>query len=370
VKKKIKLLIGLFLLVLTFSLFTTKVKAEDNLTLYFFWGQGCPHCVEEKAFLDDLKEEYPQIKIEDYEVYAHPENLARWQKFCQTHGVDAQGIPSLFIKDECIVGFRSRATTGKKIIALVEEKLMIGPSGQVAGEKTEQERQFTIGKIFSLALVDAINPCALAVLLLMLTAILAYNPGNKKEILKAGLAFIAAVLMMYLFYGLVIIRFFQLIKVLGGVRLWLYRGLGVIAIILGILEIKDFLFYKPGGLATEMPISLRPKVKKIINGVTSPRGAFGIGLFVTLFLLPCTIGPYLITGGLLSYLNIWQTLPWLVFYNIIFVLPMLAVTLFCFLGLATVTDIEKWKVKNIKIIHLLAGVIISGLGLAILLGWV
>jgi len=368
--KRIKLLIGLFLLTLMLFLSAVKVKAEGNLTLYFFWGQGCPHCVKEKAFLDDLKEKYPQVKIEDYEIYAHPNNLKKWQTFCQTFEVDAQGIPMLFIGNECVVGFGNEATTGKKITAMVEEKLAIGQSGQIAGEKTKQEQKFSLGKIFSLALVDAINPCALAVLLLMLTTILAYSPGNKKEVLKAGLIFIAAVLMMYLFYGLVIIKFFQLINVLGIVRLWLYRGLGVAAVILGVLEIKDFLFYKPGGLATEMPMSLRPKVKKIIGGITSPRGAFGTGLFVTLFLLPCTIGPYLITGGLLSSLSFWQTLPWLAFYNLVFIFPMLVVTLFCFLGLATVADVEKWKVKNIKIIHLATGIIIFSLGLAMLLGWV
>jgi len=368
--KRIKLLIGLFLLTLMLFLSAVKVKAEDNLTLYFFWGQGCPHCVKEKAFLDDLKEKYPRVKVEDYEIYAHPNNLKKWQTFCQTFEIDAQGIPMLFIKDECVVGFGNEATTGKKITAMVEEKLAIGQSGQIAGEKTKQEQKFTLGKIFSLALVDAINPCALAVLLLMLTTILAYSPGNKKEVLKAGLIFIAAVLMMYFFYGLAIIKFFQLIKILGGVRLWLYRGLGIAAVILGALEIKDFLFYKPGGLVTEMPMSLRPKVKKVISGVASPRGAFGVGLFVTLFLLPCTIGPYLITGGLLSSLGFWQTLPWLIFYNAIFVLPMLAIILFCCLGLATVADVEKWKAKNVKIIHLATGIIIFSLGLAMLLGWV
>jgi hypothetical protein len=164
--------------------------------------------------------------------------------------------------------------------------------------ETEETDNFelTWAKIISLAAVDAVNPCALAVLVLMLTAILAYNPSNRKNIILAGLAFIISIFVMYLIYGLVIIKFFQVVQALTAVRLWLYKILGVIAIILAILNIRDFFKYKPGNVGTEMPLFMRPKVQKIIGGITSPKGAFGVGIFVTLFLLPCTICPYIIAG--------------------------------------------------------------------------
>ncbi|MEA3398520.1 MAG: GAP family protein, partial [Patescibacteria group bacterium] len=185
----------------------------------------------------------------------------------------------------------------------------------------------TLTKIISLAVVDAVNPCALAVLVLMLTAIIAYNPRNRKNIILAGLAFVASVFVMYLIYGLIIIKFLQLIQALTAVRLWIYKILGAAAIILGILNIKDFI-QSAGCKAcetgpcetpkerpmTEMPLSWRPKVKKIISGITSPAGAFSVGIFVTLFLLPCTIGPYIIAGGILSALDIVKTLPPLLLY--------------------------------------------------------
>jgi len=120
--------------------------------------------------------------------------------------------------------------------------------------------KFTIAKILSLAIVDAINPCALAVLILMLTAILAYNPGKEKYYL-CWLSFVLAVFVMYLIYGLLIVKFFQVMQGLSTIRLWLYKALGVIAIILGILNIKDFIKYKPGNIGTEMPMFMRGKVK-------------------------------------------------------------------------------------------------------------
>ena len=238
-------------------------------------------------------------------------------------------------------------------------------------EPCEEEIQdLTIAKILSLAAVDAVNPCALAVLVLMLVAILTYNPKNKKKIILAGLAFALSVFIMYLIYGLVIIRSFQLIQALTSIRLVLYKVLGGAAIILGILNMKDFFHYKPGSIGTEMPMAMRPKVKKIIGHVTSPRGAFIVGAFVTIFLLPCTIGPYVIAGGILSTLKLLQTVPWLLVYNLIFVLPMISITLLIYTGFTTIENVSGWKDKNIKYLHLVSGIIIMLLGIAMILGWV
>lgn len=228
----------------------------------------------------------------------------------------------------------------------------------------------TLTKIASLAGVDAVNPCAIAVLTLMLVAILTYNPKKKREVLWAGLAFICSVFVMYMFYGLVIINFFKIAQVLTSIRLMLYKILGVVAVILGLLNIKDFLWYKPGGLLREMPMSLRPKAKKIIKGVTSPKGAFVVGAFVTVFLLPCTIGPYVIASGILSAMELLKTLPWLLVYNIIFVIPMLLIVLLVYKGISTVEDVSGWKDKNIKHLHLIAGTIMLLLGMAMFFGWV
>lgn len=222
--------------------------------------------------------------------------------------------------------------------------------------------------ILGLAAVDAVNPCALAVMTLMLIAIITYNPKNRRNVLLAGLAFIVSVYVIYLFYGLVIIKLFQVAQTLAAVRIWLYNVLGVIAIVMGILNIKDFFRYKPGGFATEMPMSMRPRIKKIIGGITSPKGAFLMGAFVTIFLLPCTIGPYIIAGGVLSVIGLLATIPWLMVYNFIFVLPMIAITLVVYLGFRTVENVSGWKDRNIRYLHLIAGLIMLGLGIGMLTG--
>jgi len=231
-------------------------------------------------------------------------------------------------------------------------------------------QSLNIVKILSLAAVDAINPCALAVLALILIAIITHNPKNKKTVLLSGLAFTLSVFVIYLFYGLVLIKFFQLIQFLTSVRVILYKVLGVVAIILGILNIRDFFRYKPGRMGTEMPISWRPSMKKLVSKATSPKGAMVVGAFVTLFLLPCTIGPYVIASGILSVLNILKTLPWLLLYNLVFVLPMIIVTVLVYAGVAKVEDVSGWKDRNIKKLHLAAGIIMFLIGIAMIIGWV
>ena len=230
--------------------------------------------------------------------------------------------------------------------------------------------ELTLVKLVSLAAVDAVNPCALAVLTFMLIAILTYNPEKKRNVLLAGLAFSASVFVTYLFYGLIIIKFFQIVQALTAVRLLLYKILGVAAIILGLLNIKDWIRHKPGGFATEMPLSFRPKVKKIISGVTSPKGAFFVGIFVTVFLLPCTIGPYIIAGGILSIFKIIEALPFLLLYNLIFISPMIAITLIVYTGFAKVENVSGWRKKNVRKLHLIAGIIMLGLGIGMTLGLV
>ncbi len=234
----------------------------------------------------------------------------------------------------------------------------------------QNDQDLNLVKILSLAAVDAVNPCALAVLALILISIITHNPQNKKKVLMSGLAFTLSVFVIYLIYGLVLIKFFQLIQLLTTARVVLYKVLGAVAIILGILNIRDFFRYKPGGVATEMPISWRPLMKKLVSRATSPKGAMIAGVFVTLFLLPCTIGPYVIASGILSVLNILKTLPWLLLYNLVFVLPMIIITIIVYAGVARVEDVSGWKDRNIKKLHLIAGIIMFLIGIAMIVGWV
>lgn len=229
----------------------------------------------------------------------------------------------------------------------------------------------TIGKITALAAADAVNPCALAVLILVLIAILTADPKHRYKVLLSGLSFTLAVYILYLMYGFIFIQAFKtFVHNIASIRLYLYKVLAVLAILLGALNIRDYINYRPGHLATEMPLFMRPKVKRIISKITSPKGAFFAGIFVTVFLLPCTIGPYIIASGILSYLDFVKTIPWLLYYNLIFVLPMVIITLVVYIGYSTVDRVSGWKDKHVRQLHLIAGILLVILGIAMVAGWI
>lgn len=235
------------------------------------------------------------------------------------------------------------------------------PEELVAIQGEEQEKNpLTFTKIISLAAADAVNPCAMAVLGLMLVAILAYNPKRKRNVLWAGLTFTLAVFITYILYGLIIIKIFQLIQALSLIRFWLYKLLGAGAVVLGVLAIRDF-------IKNRDQCKVVPRINKLIAKITSPQGAFAIGFLVTIFLLPCTIGPYIVAGGILSAVALLKTLPWLLLYNLVFVLPMLVITLIVYVGIARVQDVTQWEAKYLKYLHLGAGVVILALGVLMLL---
>lgn len=401
-KESMKKIFQTVIILMILGLFLPKITSAaegGNICAVYFTGVGCPHCARaDPVILQQLPKEYPNLRIIEYEIYQERVNAPLLYEYNTVYN-SGLGIPLIiFGKDSFIVGdtpilknVKEVLNKGDNLCPLIDgtstdfdnldastlpgkpkiwTKDVQGLSPKELEQSKTQKTELTLTKVLSLAAVDAVNPCALAVLTLMLIAIVTYNPKKRKNLLLAGLAFTLSVFVMYLFYGLVIIRFFQLIKVLTNIRLWLYKMLGLVAIILGILNVKDFLFYRPGSLGTEMPMSLRPKVKKIISGITSSKGAFGAGAFVTVFLLPCTIGPYIICGGILCPLSLIEALPWLLLYNLIFVLPMIVITTACYIGFTTVENVSGWKEKNIRHLHLIAGLIIFGLGIAMFLGWV
>lgn len=229
--------------------------------------------------------------------------------------------------------------------------------------------EVSLGGILLLAAADAVNPCALAVLTLVLISVLTAR-RKRSIVLQAGLAFTLSVYLFYFLYGIIMVGLFKgAALAIAPIRVYLFKTLGAFAVILGLFNLRDFVRYKPGGLMTEMPLSIRPKMKKLVSQITSPKGAFFIGIFVTLFLLPCTIGPYVAASGILSVLDFFKVFLWLLLYNAVFVLPMIAVTLIVYWGYASVEQVGGWKEENIRYLHLITGIILFCIGAAMIMGW-
>jgi len=376
-------------IVLLFLISLSSVYAQNQVVVYQFYGKGCPHCAQEEFFLQELEEKYPELEVKSFEIYFNDDNRILFQEMADAFNTDIQGVPTLFINGKVIVGFSNAIgqSIEQEVKRCIEEGCaapdevldqkediisVVGESSPLESEeKKKTSENLTFASVITLAIADSVNPCALAVLTMALIALLVQDPRKKRRVIYGGLAFTAAVFITYIFYGVVIIQFF---KFISEFFVSAYNIVKIIfaslAILLGIMNIKDFFRYTPGTVGTEMPMFMRPIAKNLIKNITKPRGAFLIGILVTLFLLPCTIGPYVVVGNLLSAFELVKSLPWLIFYNLIFVLPMIGITLFVYLGYTTVEKVTGWKEDNIKYMHLTAGIVLSLLGIAMILGFI
>lgn len=233
----------------------------------------------------------------------------------------------------------------------------------------------TASTLTGLALADAVNPCALAVLLILLTTILTRHPEQRRKTLWAGLSFVAAVFVSYMMLGaLLVFGLKSATETVGSLQFeGLQRLFGVFAIVMGLLNFKDWISHGAGGFVVEVPYSWRPSMQRYL---TDPLwrfrsvvvGSFLAGAVVTLFLLPCTAGPYLVAGGILAPYTWLVALALLAIYNLIFVLPMVAITLVVYGGFASVEQISGWREENIERLHFVAGTILFTLGVALVVG--
>ncbi len=96
-----------FTAIISSSAVSSQSDASDvsSVTVYFFWGDGCPHCSAEKPFLDEMQEKYPGIEIKMFETWKNPENAKLFNDVAKAYGTTAQGVPTTFIGDKFWVGY-------------------------------------------------------------------------------------------------------------------------------------------------------------------------------------------------------------------------------------------------------------------------
>jgi len=337
--------------------------AQETIEISFFYSPGCPHCSAVSDFLDEIEDHYP-VTISRINTIEHPEMFLQIQREYGVPASEWSYVPKAFVGDYyCIGGLQCTDSIESEVQRILESGGYSNTTGDVADDSISYVH------IFGLAAVDAVNPCALAVLVILLTAILTRYPRQKHKALQAGLLFTASIFLCYFLMGLLIILGFKAITGITQLStIWFYKILGVIAIIIGTFNLKDYFRYGGGGFVMEVPRGWRPRMKKIIGSTTTPAGAFFVGIVVSLFLLPCTSGPYFVAGGILSELSWMDALLPLLMYNIIFVMPMIAITVAVYVGFAEVEHVSGWKDKNIRYLHLIAGLILVGLGIAMVSG--
>ena len=217
----------------------------------------------------------------------------------------------------------------------------------------------TLPLIVGSAAIDSINPCAFAVLIFLILYLVTVK--NKKHMLFIGLTYIGVIFIVYFFSGLGLLSFIQSIHITK----WFYDFTAVLAIGLGLLNLKEVI-WEGKGLTLAIPESKKALIQKYIRKATLP-AAMILGLLVALFELPCTGGVYLAILALLAEQNTWwQAVVYLLVYNVIFVLPLLAILFAVYFGLSP-EKVELWRREQKRWMRLAIGTILIVLGVVMFL---
>lgn len=214
----------------------------------------------------------------------------------------------------------------------------------------------TLGTVITTALIDSINPCAIGVLILLISIMIAFK--TKKEMVFYGFIYILAVFVTYVLAGFGILYF------LSSIPLYISEYISIIVgsliIIAGLIEIKDFFWYGKG-ITLAIPPERAKQIHEMTKKITLP-GVIFLGIFVAGVELPCTGAPYLAILLLLSQNFNFTAFLMLILYNIIFVLPLIVILMMVYFGFK-IQKIKRWKQSNRTYMRLATGITL------ILLGW-
>ncbi len=220
----------------------------------------------------------------------------------------------------------------------------------------------TIGLVVASAAIDSINPCAIGVLILMVSVIMGQGGGTKKLILN-GSAYIFAIFTTYLLAGLGLIYAFTTIPIV--VAEYLSLAVGALVIVAGILEVKDFFWYGKG-FSLQIPPYFARKIHEFSTKKTNIIGVMAIGAFVAAVELPCTGAPYLAIITILRIDFNAIAFALMVLYNLIFVAPLIVILIMVACG-AKISKVAKWKEDGKGSMRLFMGLLLTALGWILIL---
>ena len=338
-----------------------------TITGYFFYGDGCVHCDNVKPVLASLGTKYPDLDIQSLEIYHNATNQALYSAMLTQHGIANPGVPVLFIGKQVLIGdVNIKNNLEEAFLAERQSAVSCGNATPVTittpGVPCPPTPALTPALVIGSALVDSVNPCAFSVLIFLLVSVVSLR--DRRRVLAVGGCYIAAVFCFYLLSGL---GLFSLVRFSGVSTLLSYLGAGV-AIVLGLVSVIDVWRNKDAFLLA-IPASRKEQIDRYILRSTLP-AAFVLGILVGIFELPCTGGIYLAILGLVSTnYTLAEGLPYLILYNLIFVLPLIVILLLVAFGLDPARA-DAWRIRHRRVLRLIVGVAMIVLGTVIFAGFI
>ncbi|MCS6826663.1 MAG: hypothetical protein NZ553_08635 [Caldilinea sp.] len=394
----------------------------EPVIVYFFWGDGCPHCAAAKPFLAELQEKYPGVIVRDFEVWKHPENRAPFIQMAARFGFEPTAVPTFFIGDRYWIGYAEEPyareieayvafcvangcpdpgtgivapfpTPTAAAIANALENAQLGSEATDAREQVAAEPETAVGAtsapaagvitlpllgavdlaahslLFSTALiafVDGINPCSLWVLSVLLA--LTLHTGSRRKVFIIGFVFLTVTSLIYVLF---IAGLFTMFTVLDWVP-WIQGVVALVALFFALVSVKDYFWYKEGisfTIADEKKPGLYRSIRRVLAAGDSMPALIGATVVmsagVSLVEFSCTAGfPVLWTNLLITQgVTTGTFLLLLLLYMLIYQMDEIVIFVSAVIGLRA-TKLEE---KHGRILKLISGMLMLALGLVILI---
>lgn len=212
-------------------------------------------------------------------------------------------------------------------------------------------------------LVDGINPCAIGMMVMLLGYLLVFAK-KPERILKTGLLYVGSVFVTYLVVGLGLYSFVSQFDLSGEAKVlnWIIGGVLSVA---GLIQFKDFLGIE-WGPHLRIPTASQEKLQRMVEKVNYPM-TIALGVLVTLLETPCSLPIYVGTATILSSSGMAFPLVmgYFLYYNFLFVLPLLIVLVIMWRGKKLV-EMKEWEHKAKKWMHLALSIVLLGMGIWLL----
>lgn len=385
------------LIIICFSLFYSVDKSfannECTVNAYIFYSNACPHCEKERIFLNKIKGKYEGLEIVELEVGDNRKNLKTFIEVGKYLKIRTGAVPFFIIGSDYILGFGTEETYGVQVENLIKKSLenppediiekvtmcepretpliTVKPQTQIEKEKP-QIKVPIFGKIdtsklslpmltFVIALLDGFNPCAMWVLLFLISLLLGMEDRKKMWVL--GTVFIIASGFAYFLFLSAWLNFFLFIGFVTGIRYLV----GLVALGTGGYYLYDFATNPRGACKVDVGGKKKKTFEKI-KKITKNKNIFVAILGMILLAFAVNIVELLCSAGLpavytelltLTPMSTLQYYSYLIFYILVFMIDDLVIFFIAMTTLRAVGIDGKFSHYS----HLIGGIIMAIIGI-------
>lgn len=354
-------------------------EGSPRVTLHFFWSNRCPHCLEARPFVKSLQARYPWLEVVSYDLNDNPVSRTRFVDMADLLGQQATSVPTFMLCARMYVGWGGEQHGGpfleQKLLAcyasvygesapgstqaLAEQSATAPLEVPLFGELEAEDLSLPVLTLV-LAGMDAFNPCAFFVLLFLLSMLV--HTHSRRFMLLVGGVFVAISGLVYFSFMAAWLNVFLVFGELKAVTL----GAGVVAILIALINIKDYFWFREGvslTLSDGQKHGLFHRSRALLGERSVPAllaSTVLLALVANMYELLCTAGfPMVYTRILtLNQLPAAGHYLYLLFYNVVYVIPLLLIVVL----FAATLGSRKLKESEGRFLKLLSGLMMLALG--------